>query len=109
MMGIDSDQGSGSSSGSKGWGKGKGGKKPSFSGDFEKGELINKIKSFQRSSEEQKQAWWAFCDSQEGQKRDPARYGADVLQAFLAMNGIPGVQGTKERKTMLVNKVKGFQ
>jgi len=76
--------------------------------NFIKGELINKIKAFQRSSEEQKKAWWAFCDRNEGH-RDPARYEADVLQVFIAENGIQGVQGSGEQKRVLVAKIKGFQ
>jgi len=77
--------------------------------NFIKGELINKIKNFQRSSEEQKQVWWAFCDKQEGQNRDPARYAVDVLQAFVTEHGIQGVQGTLEQKNALVAKIKSFQ
>jgi len=78
--------------------------------NFAKGEVIIKIKAFQRSSEEGKQAWWAFCDAQEGQNRDPARYEVDVLQAFLAEHGIQFVQqGTEQQKASLVAKIKGFQ
>jgi hypothetical protein len=76
---------------------------------FIKQELINKIKTFQRSSEEQKQAWWSFCDQQEGQNHDPARYEIAVLRAFVAEHGIPGVKGNKKQKDMLVAKIKGFQ
>lgn len=95
-----------------GAGDGSGGKRSSkraFSGDFVKGELIKKIKEFQKSGEEQKQTWWAFCDSQGGGNRDPARHETEVLQGFLAEQGIQGVQGNAFLKSELVNKIKAFQ
>jgi len=76
---------------------------------FVKGELVNKIKAFQRSSEENKQAWWDFADSHESGKRDPALYDPDVLQNFLAEHGIQGVQGSAAQKAALVAKIKNFQ
>jgi len=53
-------------------------------GNPAKDALVTKIKNFQRSGEEQKQAWWMFCDAQEGKNRDPARYEIDVLQMFVS-------------------------
>merc|ERR1711892_1524508 len=64
-------------------------KKPKVStGDFMKDALVDKIKRFQRSGEEQKQAWWSFCDASEGKNRDPARHGVDVLQNFTQDYGL---------------------
>lgn len=80
-----------------------------FTVSFAKGELINKIKALQRSSQELKLAWWAFCDSQPDQKRDPAEYEEDVLHSFLAQHGILFAPGTMEQKNMLVTKIKDFQ
>merc|ERR1712226_1457519 len=98
--------------GGKGSGRSKGGKGGRRSGhNFVKNVLVNKIKDFQRSSEENKQAWWTFCDSQECQKRDPALHEEDVLQAFVADHGIEGVEGTKQElfiKQELINKIKTF-
>lgn len=85
------------------------GPKLSSSESFEKSELVNRIKSFQRTDEVQKQAWWDFCDAQENQKRDPNHYSVDVLKAFLAQYGLGKVQGTKAQKDALIERVKGFQ
>jgi len=52
-------------------------------GDVMKDALVDKIKQFQRSGEEQKEAWWSFCDATEGKNRDPARHEVDVLQTFI--------------------------
>jgi len=73
-------------------GKGGGGppmkKQKVSTGDPMKDSLVEKVKSFQRSSEDNKQAWWSFCDGQESQNRDPARYEIDTLQMFLQGYGI---------------------
>jgi len=53
------------------------------SGDQMKDELVGKIKSLQSSRREMWHAWGVFCDSQEGQKRDPTFYPVDVLQQFV--------------------------
>merc|ERR1719482_1708145 len=81
----------------------------SWGGDVGKDELISKIKNFQRSSEEQKQAWWTYCDSQGDGNRDPARHDTDFLQAFLTKHGIKGLQGDSFVKSELINKIKAFQ
>jgi len=57
-------------------------------GDVMKDELVDKIKEFQRSGAEQKQAWWSFCDASENNNRDPARHEVDVLQSFIDGFGI---------------------
>jgi len=56
-----------------------------------KDSLVMKIKGIQthgdqfdrRSEMETKQAWSNFCESQEANNRDPARYPVDVLQQFV--------------------------
>merc|ERR1712048_402628 len=53
-----------------------------------KSALVEKIKTFQRSGEAEKQAWWSYCDMQPEQKRDPAFYDASFLQEFLNLHGI---------------------
>merc|ERR1711862_763794 len=47
--------------------------------------LINRIKAFQRVSEENKAAWYEFC----GERRDPARHRLSKLQEFIDLNGVP--------------------
>jgi len=49
--------------------------------------LVATIKQFQRTGEEQKQAWWAFCSSVGG-KRDPAGYEPHVLRQFIETMGL---------------------
>lgn len=56
------------------------------SGDAVHDEAVEKIKQFQRSGDEQKQAWWNYCDAQEGRNRDPARHDTAVLQTFILDN-----------------------
>jgi len=87
----------GKGSGGKGsGGKGSGGswggppvkKQKVSTGDVWKDELVEKIKQFQRSGEEQKQAWWSFCDASDCGNRDPARHEVDVLQGFIQGCGL---------------------
>jgi len=68
--------------GNGGWGE-PANKKPKMgTGDPQKDALVEKIKAFQRSGEEQKQAWWSFCDQQQAKFRDPARQDIETLQMF---------------------------
>jgi len=53
------------------------------SGDPVKDEFVSKIKAFQRTSEENKSAWGAFCDANLGGIRDPNRHEASVLAQFV--------------------------
>lgn len=53
-----------------------------------KGQLVDKIKTLQRSGEEMKQAWWNFCDNNLGGVRDPNRHDIETLQAFLSECGM---------------------
>jgi len=82
--------GSGSWGGSgKGSSDGPPAKKAKVStGDATKDMLVEKIKEFQRSGAEQKQAWWSFCEASENKNRDPARHDIDVLQSFIEGFGI---------------------
>jgi len=52
-------------------------------GDPEKDRLVETVKTFQRSSEANKELWYAFCETQPKQLRDPARYSNDMLQSFI--------------------------
>jgi len=91
MMGMMGGK-TGGKGGGGGWGEEPAQKRqrtPAVSsGDPWKDQLVAKIKAFQRSGEDQKQAWWTFCDSQEGKNRDPARYEADALQQFVSGYGL---------------------
>lgn len=57
-------------------------------GNAKKNELVEQIKAFQRSDEDNKQAWWAFCEEQPLKKRDPALHEIAVLKEFCSENGI---------------------
>jgi len=57
-------------------------------GDTVKDELVNRIKNFQRSGEEQRQAWCTFCDNTFSAVRDPARHDIATLTQFCEMYGI---------------------
>jgi len=54
----------------------------------EKKALVTKVKTFQKSSAENKQSWYTFCDSQPLGKYDPSLYDEAVLQTFLAGAGV---------------------
>merc|ERR1712139_133959 len=51
-----------------------------------KSELVEKIKSMQRSDAEAKKKWWAFTDEQHGGVHDPKKLDKAVLEEFLAAN-----------------------
>eukprot|EP00449_Zooxanthella_nutricula_P025073 CAMPEP_0198542586 /NCGR_PEP_ID=MMETSP1462-20131121/58050_1 /TAXON_ID=1333877 /ORGANISM="Brandtodinium nutriculum, Strain RCC3387" /LENGTH=262 /DNA_ID=CAMNT_0044272817 /DNA_START=81 /DNA_END=869 /DNA_ORIENTATION=+ len=51
--------------------------------DPEKAELVEKIKSLQRTVPEMKHAWESFCDESCGGVRDPARQDVSMLRVFL--------------------------
>merc|ERR1719352_1697390 len=102
------------------WSGGHGMKRPNMtanSGDPEKDALVEQIKNFQRSGEENKQAWWNFCEQQELKKRDPALQSIESLQMFCANVGIVawGESAMKKarmgdpEKDALVEKIKNFQ
>lgn len=56
-------------------------------GDSTKSGLVEKIKSLQRSSDEEKQSWWEHCDTLLNGIRDPNRHDVDALQSYLASRG----------------------
>eukprot|EP00441_Pelagodinium_beii_P037281 CAMPEP_0197646984 /NCGR_PEP_ID=MMETSP1338-20131121/23968_1 /TAXON_ID=43686 ORGANISM="Pelagodinium beii, Strain RCC1491" /NCGR_SAMPLE_ID=MMETSP1338 /ASSEMBLY_ACC=CAM_ASM_000754 /LENGTH=241 /DNA_ID=CAMNT_0043220677 /DNA_START=63 /DNA_END=785 /DNA_ORIENTATION=+ len=49
-----------------------------------KAELVDQIKSMQRTDPGFKQAWWEYCDQFLGGSKDPNRHEQDVLEEFLA-------------------------
>eukprot|EP00928_Gymnodinium_smaydae_P009970 TRINITY_DN1373_c0_g1_i1.p1 TRINITY_DN1373_c0_g1~~TRINITY_DN1373_c0_g1_i1.p1 ORF type:complete len:310 (-),score=87.69 TRINITY_DN1373_c0_g1_i1:86-940(-) len=51
--------------------------------------LVDRIKAFQRSSPEGKDAWWNYSDNVLGGIRDPKRHSAEVLQEFIDSHGVP--------------------
>jgi len=87
------DSSAGASSGGC-WGpSGSGSEGPSPPGQIsappvsaEKQALIDQVKTFQRSGDEQKQAWWNYA-IKFGQNKDPARFEDWQLQEFLTMQG----------------------
>eukprot|EP00933_Yihiella_yeosuensis_P031153 TRINITY_DN24703_c0_g1_i1.p1 TRINITY_DN24703_c0_g1~~TRINITY_DN24703_c0_g1_i1.p1 ORF type:complete len:237 (-),score=36.29 TRINITY_DN24703_c0_g1_i1:121-831(-) len=62
---------------------------PLPTGDPLRESLIQRIKTFQRSSPSAKETWWAYCDAQLEGVRDPARHEGDVLQCFAMSHGVP--------------------
>jgi len=49
-----------------------------------KAALVEKVKSLQRSSQDTKAAWWAFCDQNAEGIKDPNKHDASSLQMFLS-------------------------
>merc|ERR1711924_146954 len=72
-----------------GWGMPMGAKRPKTmgTGNAAKDALVEKIKAFQRSGEESKQAWWSYV-ADHGDIRDPARHEVHVFQQFISGMGI---------------------
>mmetsp|Transcript_30094 Transcript_30094/g.40490 ORF Transcript_30094/g.40490 Transcript_30094/m.40490 type:complete len:222 (+) Transcript_30094:54-719(+) len=54
-----------------------------------KGSLVQRIKTYQRSSEEAKEAWGSYCDAHLGGVRDPARHDGATLRQFAENHGVP--------------------
>jgi len=52
--------------------------------DPEKAALVDKVKAFQRTGTEAKNAWWAFCDEHNQGVKDPIRHDKESLEQFLA-------------------------
>lgn len=75
--------------GMSGKGGGKGGKAQAAGGGGPKDKFVDRVKRFQRSSDENKQMWWAFCDSDHGGVRDPARHEVATLKTFCDGCGVP--------------------
>jgi len=55
----------------------------------EKDAFALRVKNYQKSSEEAKQMWWNFCDTEHKGVRDPMRYDLDVLMGFCLNFGVP--------------------
>jgi len=53
-----------------------------------KKELVAKVKTFQKSSADNKQTWYAFCDSLNAGVYDPNKYEEDALTTFLGGVGV---------------------
>eukprot|EP00416_Gambierdiscus_australes_P038844 CAMPEP_0171094498 /NCGR_PEP_ID=MMETSP0766_2-20121228/41337_1 /TAXON_ID=439317 /ORGANISM="Gambierdiscus australes, Strain CAWD 149" /LENGTH=227 /DNA_ID=CAMNT_0011553149 /DNA_START=71 /DNA_END=754 /DNA_ORIENTATION=- len=51
--------------------------------------LVARIKDFQRSGEEAKQAWWSHCDQLHNGVRDPARHEVEDLEEFCENFSVP--------------------
>lgn len=74
-------------------------------------ELVQRVKQFQRMSEEHKQSWYAFCSQQGTSSYDPARHDPASLQNFLnaAESGELQSQEWGDEKAPLVHRVKEIQ
>mmetsp|Transcript_62168 Transcript_62168/g.108747 ORF Transcript_62168/g.108747 Transcript_62168/m.108747 type:complete len:266 (-) Transcript_62168:79-876(-) len=57
-------------------------------GDAMKDTLVAKIKAYQRGSEEDKQNWWAHCDSELGGVKDPSKHDVATLKNFIDSYGL---------------------
>jgi len=57
--------------------------------DARKDQLVQRVKAYQRSGQEQKDAWHTYADSQLGGVRDPARHDASALQDFIMAHDVP--------------------
>eukprot|EP00401_Gymnodinium_catenatum_P020235 CAMPEP_0117490914 /NCGR_PEP_ID=MMETSP0784-20121206/17793_1 /TAXON_ID=39447 /ORGANISM="" /LENGTH=276 /DNA_ID=CAMNT_0005285681 /DNA_START=88 /DNA_END=918 /DNA_ORIENTATION=- len=55
-----------------------------------KASLVDQVKNLQRTDNDAKEAWWAYCDSSLGGVRDPNRHDEDVLRRFLSSFGPAG-------------------
>eukprot|EP00929_Paragymnodinium_shiwhaense_P120139 TRINITY_DN9202_c0_g1_i1.p1 TRINITY_DN9202_c0_g1~~TRINITY_DN9202_c0_g1_i1.p1 ORF type:complete len:262 (-),score=68.38 TRINITY_DN9202_c0_g1_i1:87-872(-) len=58
-------------------------------GDRRKDKLVERIKTYQRSSADAKEAWATYCDAHSDGKRDPARLDNKILQEFCDSYGVP--------------------
>lgn len=54
--------------------------------------LVNSVKTYQRNSEAERDAWWSYCDQNLNGFRDPAKHTAEALQQFVTAYGVPLVE-----------------
>eukprot|EP00928_Gymnodinium_smaydae_P009973 TRINITY_DN1373_c0_g2_i1.p1 TRINITY_DN1373_c0_g2~~TRINITY_DN1373_c0_g2_i1.p1 ORF type:complete len:301 (-),score=52.40 TRINITY_DN1373_c0_g2_i1:396-1181(-) len=86
-------------------------------GDHELDALINRVKAFQRSGDDQKQMWWNHADTVLGGVRDPKKHSAEVLNEFVMSYGVPPLEALPQKagrtegdeSDALVNRIKAFQ
>mmetsp|Transcript_14134 Transcript_14134/g.26465 ORF Transcript_14134/g.26465 Transcript_14134/m.26465 type:complete len:250 (+) Transcript_14134:75-824(+) len=57
-----------------------------------KADLVERIKGLQRTDGDFKQAWWSYCDEQQGGVKDPKRHDETSLSTFLSMYQSGGYQ-----------------
>lgn len=57
--------------------------------DPHKAQMVQRIKSFQKASVEQKEIWYSFC----GTVKDPARHPVAFLEDFIQKYDVPEVEG----------------
>ncbi|CAE7524980.1 PABN3 [Symbiodinium necroappetens] len=53
--------------------------------DPEKATLVDRVKNFQKTGQDKKELWYAFC----GEVKDPARHDIDKLKEFVALHSVP--------------------
>lgn len=61
---------------------------PGAKTDAQKDALVQRIKSYQRSSPDAKEVWGQYCDEHLGGVRDPNRHDRAVLQAFASKHDL---------------------
>jgi len=90
MMGLmsmllkDKLGGGGGGGGGGNWNAGK----KMVGGGGPKDQLVQKVKNFQKSSPDNKQMWYSFCETQPLGKYDPSLYEPNVLKMFLNSVGV---------------------
>jgi len=55
--------------------------------------LVNRLKAFQRSGNDQKELWATYADRFLGGVRDPSRHDAPTLEEFCTNHGVPEIAG----------------
>ncbi|CAE7169366.1 unnamed protein product [Symbiodinium pilosum] len=58
-----------------------------------KADLVDRIKSLQRTDENAKQAWWSYCEEQHSGVKDPNRHDEYTLSNFLSTYESGGCSG----------------
>ena len=46
---------------------------------------MERVKSFQKTDQEKKETWYAFC----GEVKDPARHDIEKLKEFVTLHAVP--------------------
>jgi len=64
-------------------------------------DLVDQVKTIQRSDPGAKQAWWDYCDTHLGGVKDPGRHDASVLQQFLSGYNTGAIQPSEPRPQMV--------
>merc|ERR1719343_1973104 len=75
--------------------------------DPEVTKLAQQVRKGQKNSDEVKQAWWAYCQKEKNDVRDPSKHDVSSLQTFLSTAPVVNLpEDNDEEHQTLVKQIK---